>query len=469
MTFRTSTTFGLSALTAIALAVACTTDDDTPGTGGGGEAGESGGSAGKGGATGGTAGKGGATGGTAGKGGAATGGGAGTATGGTGASGEGGDTGAAGDGGQGGDSGEMSCLDAEALPNTIDEDLSIGPGCVRIDRSFVTEGAILTVAPGTTVLMAPGGFLEVGTSAALVAVGTEAEPVLFTSDRANPAPGDWQCVRIGGSGTEIEHARFEYGGAACASTGADYEGMLQLDAPARSVSNSTFKYSLTHGVLIQTDGGVRKFENNVFAGNEEPSLEVSVRQLLVLGEGLSFEDADDRIEIDTNYSLDKSGTLLGQPVPFHVTGNLAFSADAEVTITAGARFEFAGSSFNLFSANLIVEGTEADPVVFTSTQASPQAGDWGCIEFSSPTGVPRFDHVVIEYAGNGQGCTGGEYEAGLVVPDTAVIENSTFSNIAGVAIKTAGDCDTEWCNNTFEDVAVGPLGCDSPEVPTSCP
>jgi hypothetical protein len=55
------------------------------------------------------------------------------------------------------------------------------------------------------------------------------------------------------------------------------------------------------------------------------------------------------------------------------------------------------------------------------------------------------------------------------VPDSAVIENSTFSNIAGVAIKTAGDCDTEWCSNTFEDVAVGPLGCDSPEVPTSCP
>jgi hypothetical protein len=77
--------------------------------------------------------------------------------------------------------------------------------------------------------------------------------------------------------------------------------------------------------------------------------------------------------------------------------------------------------------------------------------------------------VVVEYAGNGQGCTGGEYEAGLVVPDTAVIENSKFSNIAGVAIKTWGDCDTEWCSNTFEDVEVGPLGCDNPEVPTSCP
>ena len=86
--------------------------------------------------------------------------------------------------------------------------------------------AVLTVEPGTTILMEPAGFLSVagsGDNAALVAVGTAAEPITFTSAALDPAPGDWQCVRIGAdsSATDIRFTTFEYGGAPCAATGAD--------------------------------------------------------------------------------------------------------------------------------------------------------------------------------------------------------------------------------------------------------
>jgi hypothetical protein len=457
---------GLTALTALYAAACSCTVESTP-AGSAGEGGESasggtGGTAGKGG-TGGTAGKGG-TGGTAGKGG----------TGGTAGKGGTGGTAAAGEGGEGG-AGVIDCTDAELLPESIEEDLTVGPGCVRVDRSTVFNGAVLTIEPGTTVLMEAAGFLAVGGSgdnAALVSVGTAAEPITFTSAALDPAPGDWQCVRVGNgsSATDIRFTTFEYGGEPCASTGAGYEGMVQFDAPARSVTNSTFRNSSTYGVLIQPEGGVRAFENNAFAGNEDAGIHVAAPQLLVLGEGLAFP-ADDRIDVDTGFGLTTSGDWLGQPVPFLVPSGLSIGGDAEVTIGAGARLEFTGGSLEVFGANLIVAGTEAEPVVFTSSQATPQAGDWGCVHFSSVTGTPRFDHAIFEYAGNGQGCSGAEHDTALFVPETTIITNSAFADIAGSAIRTFGECPVaDWCENTFEDtVEIGPLACESGGVPTACP
>jgi hypothetical protein len=172
--------------------------------------------------------------------------------------------------------------------------------------------------------------------------------------------------------------------------------------------------------------------------------------------------------VDTTYSLGSTGTWLGQPVPFRIVGSLAFRDQAEVTIGAGAVLEFTGSSLDVFNSTLIVAGTAEAPVTFTSSQASPVAGDWGCIVFSSVTGVPRFDYAVIEYAGSGSGCSGANYETALRVPATAVITNSTFRHIAGSAISSSNDCDEAWCDNKFDDVETGPLLCTSSDTPNDC-
>lgn len=458
---------GLTAITALVTAAcSCTVENST--TGSGGEGGESA-SGGKGG--GGSAGKGtGGSGGSSGKGSGGSGGKAGAGSGGKGGAG----TGGTGEGGEGG-ADVVDCTDAETLPETIDEDLTVGPGCVRINRTTVTAGAALTIEPGTTVMMAAAGYLGVATggdNAALVSVGTAANPIVFTSEALDPTPGDWQCVDIGGnsSATDIRFTTFEYGGAGCDTTGAGYEGMLQLNSGARAVSNNTFRNSLTYGVLIRPEGAVRAFDDNTFAGNEDAGIQVAAPQLLVLGDGLTFP-VDDRIDVDTTFSLTSSGNWHGQSVPFRVPSGLSLGGNSEVTMDPGVRLEFTGGSFEVFGANLIVAGTEADPVVFSSALANPQAGDWGCVHFSSVTGTPRFDHAIVEYAGNGQSCTGAEYRTALFVPDNTVITNSAFADIAGSAIRTSDACPVDdWCMNTFEDtVEVGPLECEFGPVETACP
>jgi hypothetical protein len=172
--------------------------------------------------------------------------------------------------------------------------------------------------------------------------------------------------------------------------------------------------------------------------------------------------------VDTTFSLGTSGTWHAQAVPFRIVGGMQINDMAEVTMEAGLTLRMTGSTFEVFNANLIVAGTEEAPVTFTSAVNNPLAGDWGCILLSATTGTPSFDYAVIEYAGSGAGCTGANYTTALAALTGTRITNSVFREIAGSAIRISQDCNTAWCDNTFEEVAEGPLDCNLGTL-TSCP
>ncbi|MFH1440582.1 MAG: FlgD immunoglobulin-like domain containing protein, partial [Candidatus Omnitrophota bacterium] len=72
-----------------------------------------------------------------------------------------------------------------------------------INTISVNNGAILTIDPGTIIKFYSGKDIEVGTDSTLNAIGTPAEPILFTSNSAVPAAKDWSKIRIGGSGKAV--------------------------------------------------------------------------------------------------------------------------------------------------------------------------------------------------------------------------------------------------------------------------
>lgn len=360
------------------------------------------------------------------------------------------------------------------LPANIDEDTTVGPGCVRLERTWV-RNADLTIAPGTTVLVESAGFLAIGGasgSSSLIAKGTEDEPIVFKSAAASPAPGDWQCVHFGtgAQASEIEHVTFEHGGQPCEVTGAKERATLVVTAPVRAITQVTVKDSQNHGIFVGVGGEVRTFEQNTFSGNGQPSILIALPQLLSLGAPNTFLDDDDVIEIDGRSALDSDGVWRKQAVPFRSSG-VAIRPGNEVTIEAGTRIEMTGGSIDAFSATLNIAGTEEEPVVITSAQATPQAGDWGCVVYTSASELtPRIEHVVIEYGGGGQGCTGANEATLLWVPPNARITGSVFRYSEGTAIKCSGACDTEaWCANTFEEIASGPLECGTSNEETTCP
>lgn len=87
-----------------------------------------------------------------------------------------------------------------------------GPGTVDLAGSTrVGRFGALAIAPGTTVRLPRGAGL--GVAGALLARGTAAQRIAFTSSAASPAPGDWDSVLLapqGGALSRLENASVSF-------------------------------------------------------------------------------------------------------------------------------------------------------------------------------------------------------------------------------------------------------------------
>lgn len=360
------------AVAALALAAGCTVESDG-GDGSGGEGGE----AGSGGSSAGTAGKGGSAG-SSGKGGSA------------GKGGSGGDSGAAGDagatgepggaGGAGGETGGGELLDCDSRDvsdateaENVTEDTT-WEGTVLVSGDVrVTAGATLTIAPGTHVIMDADSSLEVGwnsNAATIQAEGTAAQPIRFCGKEAEA--GYWGSLIVGNNVTSnsvLSHVLVaDGGGDAAVILNADVEVtdfvVRNADADgvhARDFDDASARLSVegsgATAVVLTAPGAATRFPlGGSLAGNAENLVRVR------------FADIED----DTTFhALD---------VPYLQENAVDTVGGALLTFKAGVEYRFATDSdlevgWNSNDAEIRVEGTEEDPVVFRGEDA--EAGAWG--------------------------------------------------------------------------------------------
>lgn len=132
------------------------------------------------------------------------------------------------------------------------------------------------------------------------------------------------------------------------------------------------------------------------------------------------------------------------------------------------------------TAALRAMGTAEKPIVFTSANDAPAAGDWVGLWYggrAQPTNA--LEHVKIEYAGAWCSCILNtcsaitEHEGAIILtaqPPGAFVKNTTFANIAGHGI-------TQGYTGTFVDFRptnsfIGVAGCEQTrprDVSTQCP
>lgn len=124
---------------------------------------------------------------------------------------------------------------------------------------------------------------------------------------------------------------------------------------------------------------------------------------------------------------------------------------------------------NLWPVRLVANGTSDRPIVLTSAEATPVAGDWSGIEWrAGPSAGNSVSYLRMEYAGgdsgsSGFGCGPGDNDAALIIanwrPDESFISNSTFANSAGGGIVSGWRTDDDGPNlktgNTFMSIANG--------------
>jgi hypothetical protein len=89
----------------------------------------------------------------------------------------------------------------------------------------VQDGGILNIEPGTIIKAKTANLTDpikkvnliIAATGKINAVGSVTQPIVFTSDKDIPAPGDWQGVRINGTAANpdqgtFRYVRIEYGG-----------------------------------------------------------------------------------------------------------------------------------------------------------------------------------------------------------------------------------------------------------------
>ncbi len=161
-------------------------------------------------------------------------------------------------------------LHARGVPYHVRESLRVGKG----------QGASLAtlrVEEGTTIRFAKGAALavehatgEFPASGALVAVGTAARPIVFTSDEAQPTPGSWRGLWFGGvprAENRVEHVTIAYAGGDCgcvlsscsALTTSDGSVIFTQPPPAAFFDQVTIAHSKGHAFVLGYTGAAFDF------------------------------------------------------------------------------------------------------------------------------------------------------------------------------------------------------------------
>ena len=128
----------------------------------------------------------------------------------------------------------------------------------------VNSGVTLTVDPGVVVEFENWNYLGYLTvNGTLLAAGTSASPISFTSASATPAAGDWGFVSFtaGASASQLSHVTFQYGG------GYGWGSMVFVQGSSPTFDHVTIASSASTGLDMNTQGGAPTITYSTIANN----------------------------------------------------------------------------------------------------------------------------------------------------------------------------------------------------------
>jgi hypothetical protein len=192
------------------------------------------------------------------------------------------------------------------------------------------------------------------------------------------------------------------------------QGTLYIDGGSPVIENSDFEQDSKALVILS---GTAAVENNTFSGNTYP----------IIWGGGSPVFSNNQMSNDVHEGIRPPNIASGivelpagtYVAPFGVTVN----DGATYIIDAGVTILFDGGAGLEVDGTLIVNGTMANPVVFTSSNPSPQPNAWQGIDFTSTSSGSQLQYLTVEYAG------ASPYLAGIKVDQTSIqLQNSIVEN-----------------------------------------
>jgi hypothetical protein len=330
------------------------------------------------------------------------------------------------------------------------------------------DSARLTIEPGCIVKFDQGFSLYFGTQGAggLTAVGTAEAPILLTSNKAAPAPGDWTGLSFGMAvlpQTRLSYCTIEYAGPTfpeCAAITLGGGGIVE------EISDCVIRHSGMYGIFCREYAGFNTFRNNVVTGCGSYPLRISPNFAERLGDGNTLT-GNDSTGVELKGRLATTATWPDLGVPYVIVDEVVVgdsTTSPVLTIAPGTEVRLkrisslaAGKVGRNLPAKIVADGS-AGRIKFTSAQPSPAPGDfYGVRAYKSPTGESEFRNCDFSYGGQG-GTDGTMLYAHDCVP---AITGCDFGYSAGwgITFRTAQVPDTTALKqvNTFHDNASGAI------------
>jgi len=329
-------------------------------------------------------------------------------------------------------------------------DTTLAAGCYIVESSIdVSDGAVLTLAPGVTLKFAQGTKLTVWSDSALAAQGTADNPIVLTG--AASTRGYWDGVEFYSSNSSdnaLEYVTIEYGGQE------DYANLLLTGTSSRvSVRHCTLRESAGCGFYLNGTAVVTAFDHNTITRNQTGAGDVTAECLGDLSDTSSYTGNDVDFVLVRGGDSRADGTWPALDVPYLIDASIDIVHN--VTLAAGARLTFMQDvGMTVWqNASLAAIGTADQPIVLTGHTQVP--GFWDGLQlYGTNSDQNVLEYVTIEYGGQ-------EDYANLLLTGTnsrATVQNCTFQHSAGWGVWLArsavvnNDLATV---NTFDDNAAG--------------
>lgn len=298
-----------------------------------------------------------------------------------------------------------------SLTQDITEDMVFKAGTVYVfDGTIRVRNAKLTFEAGSIAKFTEGSSLEFSywsnEYSTLEVLGTAALPVLFTSNNSNPAAGDWAGLHFyeGSNDCVIEHAIIEYAGSN------ETFGSIYINETDIALTNSTIREAANVGIRMKKEGSFSAFDNNYFTNIDSYPISVYINNVHTITGTNNFETATGIwIENDEDFTLQGEYFWTDQGVPFYQEGTIRFGAEGNgsiVHIAPGTEILFMEDGmwdiayWGTQYATIIAEGTEEEPILFSSANPSPSAGDWKSISFYEGAINSSFTYTTFEFGGS---------------------------------------------------------------------
>ena len=254
----------------------------------------------------------------------------------------------------------------------------------------VPQGKTLTIQPGTVIKFKSGGTYYLTINGNLNAIGTQAEPIIFTSfyddspealgdlDGASttPAKGDWMKIYLGPtSSSTISFAKFKYGGK-CYGCAINERVMLEVNQATSTITNSVFEESLS--IALKLDFSNSLVQNNIFQNNNEQNQPIALGMAIRGGSSLILNNTfqnnrggisvseGSKVQIVSNAFVNNNGAL-GSSGPLPRFQNNTGSGNQTNGIILNNNLTQANSTSTLYSNSLPYVLGYAPNIIASST------------------------------------------------------------------------------------------------------